>query len=43
MPREFLQAVQTMIVPGTTILVTQAPVLPHKTGKGLTLLANAAP
>ncbi len=41
MPEDFRSAIQTVIEPGTTILVTQAPVLPASSGVSLTVLASA--
>lgn len=41
MPAAFLADVRAAIEPGATILVTQAPVLPHTTGQKLTVLASA--
>jgi len=43
MPQGFLDALRAAIVPGTTALVTQSPVLPHQTGDKLTVLASGAP
>jgi hypothetical protein len=43
MPQGFLDALRAAIVPGTTALVTQSPVLPHQTGDKLTVLASSAP
>jgi hypothetical protein len=40
LPRRFHEAVNTALVPGTTVLVTQAPVLPEHTGKTMTILAS---
>ncbi|MEH0197747.1 L,D-transpeptidase [Caulobacter sp. CCNWLY153] len=40
MPDGFRKAVRTVIVPGTTILATQSPVLPDTTGKHLTVLSS---
>jgi hypothetical protein len=42
-PHGFLAAVQTAIVPGTTLVVTDAPVLPHTTGQEITIIANGPP
>lgn len=41
MPPAFLASLRTAIASGTTILVTQAPVLPHTTGQKLTVLASS--
>lgn len=40
MPRDFLASLKSAIVPGTTVLVTTAAVLPHTTGQSLTVLAS---
>lgn len=42
LPRGFLAALNAVIVPGTTVLVTQAPVLPDNSGKRMTIMASAA-
>ncbi|KGB52940.1 ErfK/YbiS/YcfS/YnhG family protein precursor [Sphingopyxis sp. LC81] len=42
MPEAFRKAVLGAIVPGTTMLVTQAPVLPASSGGKLTVLASEA-
>lgn len=39
-PPAFLAAVRSILAPGATILVTQAPVLPANSGKQLTILAS---
>jgi hypothetical protein len=39
-PREFLAAVQTVMAPGATLVVTEDPILPHTTGQSMTILAN---
>jgi len=41
MPVTFRTSMQSVIEPGTTILVTQAPVLPTTTGGSLTVLTSA--
>ena len=41
LPRGFHAAVAEVIVPGSTVLVTQAPVLPDNHGKGMTVMASA--
>jgi hypothetical protein len=41
-PKAFLAAVREVIVPGTTVLLTQAPVLPEHSGKRMTVLADAS-
>ncbi len=41
MPENFRQSMQSVIEPGTSILVTQAPVLPATTGVSLTVLSSA--
>lgn len=41
LPHEFYQRLSEIIVPGTTILVTEAPVLPHNSGKPMTIIASA--
>lgn len=40
MPAKFHEAALGAIVPGTTVLVTMAPVLPTSTGRNLTVLAS---
>ncbi|MEO6198839.1 MAG: L,D-transpeptidase family protein [Sphingomicrobium sp.] len=40
MPAGFVSALKSAIVPGSTILLTEAPVEPQSTGKALTLLAS---
>ena len=40
MPDGFRTAVRTVIVPGTTILATQSPVLPETSGRHLTVLSS---
>ncbi len=40
MPKAFYTALRQEIVPGTTALVTQAPVLPHNSGRRMTILAS---
>lgn len=40
MPREYLNALNAVIVPGTTVLVTQAPVLPENSGRRMTVMAS---
>jgi lipoprotein-anchoring transpeptidase ErfK/SrfK len=39
MPQQFYTNLRSVIVPGTSILVTQAPVLPDRTGQKLTILS----
>ena len=39
LPEKFLHSLNAVIEPGTTILVTQAPVLPHNSGKQMTVLS----
>ena len=41
MPESFRNSIKTVVEPGTTILVTQAPVVPATTGVSLTVLATA--
>jgi len=41
MPRGFHAALAEVIVPGSTVLVTQAPVLPDNHGKAMTVMASA--
>lgn len=43
MPQPFLAALNAVIEPGTTILVTAAPVLPQTTGTELTVLTGDGP
>ena len=40
LPRGFYAALAEVIVPGSTVLVTQAPVLPDNHGKGMTVMAS---
>lgn len=40
MPSEFLKHVRSVIASGTTVLVTQAPVLPSNSGQRMTVLAS---
>lgn len=40
MPQPFFTAVKSSLQPGTTALVTDAPVLPRTTGQALTILAS---
>ena len=42
LPASFRTALNSVIVPGTSILVTQAPVLPDNSGKKMTVMASAA-
>jgi len=42
MPSEFLKHVRSAILSGTTVLVTQAPVLPSTSGQRLTVLSAVA-
>ncbi len=39
-PRAFLTAVQAVMAPGATLVVTEDPILPHTTGQSMTILAN---
>ena len=39
-PHEFLVAIQDVMVPGATLVVTEEPILPQTTGQSLTILAN---
>ncbi|MDX2211300.1 MAG: L,D-transpeptidase [Sphingopyxis sp.] len=41
LPHEFHERLNEIIVPGTTILVTEAPVLPQNSGKPMTIIASA--
>ena len=41
MPKGFLAALTGIIVPGATVLVTQAPVLADNHGKGMTVMDGA--
>ncbi|MEI6547370.1 MAG: hypothetical protein WCN85_10175 [Burkholderiales bacterium] len=41
MPKGFLAAVSGVIVPGATVLVTQAPVLPDNHGKDMTVMDSS--
>ena len=43
LPRGFLAAVNGAIVPGTTVLLTQAPVLPEHRSTRMTVLADNSP
>jgi hypothetical protein len=40
-PQEFLASLRGALQPGSTILVTQAPVLPQTTGQPLTVMASS--
>jgi hypothetical protein len=40
-PKEFLASLRGALQPGSTILVTQAPVLPQTTGQALTVMASS--
>jgi hypothetical protein len=40
LPRQFHEAVNATLVPGATVLVTQAPVLPENTGAKMTIMAS---
>jgi hypothetical protein len=40
MPRGFLSALRAALVPGATVLVTQAPVLPSNSGLNMTIMAS---
>lgn len=40
MPHEFYAALRGVIAPGTTVLVTQAPILPHNSGRQMTIMAS---
>ena len=42
MPAAFRAVVTPLLTPGATVLVTQAPVLPHTTGKMLTVMNGAS-
>lgn len=42
LPKGFHAALAEVIVPGSTVLVTQAPVLPDNHGKGMTVMDGAA-
>jgi hypothetical protein len=43
MPAEFLASLRGAITPGTTILVTNASVIPQTTGQSLTVLTSDGP
>jgi hypothetical protein len=43
MPPGFVAAVAQLLVPGTTLFVTDAPVLSENTASGFTVLSNGAP
>ncbi len=40
LPQPFLTALRTALIPGSTVLVTQSPVLPSTTGKQMIVLAS---
>lgn len=42
MPTAFRDAVNPLVTPGTTVLVTEAPILEHTTGKMLTVMNGAS-
>jgi hypothetical protein len=41
-PRAFLAAVQAVMVPGATLVVTDEPIVPQTTGQPMTIIANGA-
>jgi hypothetical protein len=43
MPHAFAQNVYPLFVPGTTLVVVDAPILTQNTGLEMTVLANGAP
>jgi hypothetical protein len=43
MPAQFVAALNAAIAPGTTVLLTEAPVLPTTTGKSLTIMDSNGP
>jgi hypothetical protein len=42
MPQDFARQLYPLLVPGTTLFVTDAPVLEQTTGQELTVLASGA-
>jgi hypothetical protein len=40
MPQDFARSLYPLLVPGTTLVVTDAPILTQTTGVGLTVLAS---
>jgi hypothetical protein len=43
MPAAFLEVMRPVIVPGTTLVVTDAEILPHTTGSAMTVVTNQPP
>jgi hypothetical protein len=43
MPQVFAREIYPLLVPGTTLVVLDAPILAQNTGVGMTVLANGAP
>ena len=39
-PHDFLAAIQSVMVPGTTLVVTESPIVPDTTGQAMTLITN---
>jgi hypothetical protein len=43
MPKGFLDVLRPVLVPGTTLVMTDAPILPHTTGAAMTVITNQPP
>jgi hypothetical protein len=43
MPKDFVDALRPMLVPGTTLVMTDVPVLPQTTGTTMTVVTNRPP
>lgn len=43
MPAEFARAIQPLLVPGTTLFVTDAPILSENTHSDITVLSQGRP
>jgi hypothetical protein len=43
MPKPFLQALRPTLAPGSTLVLTDAPILPQTTGTSLTVVTNQPP
>jgi hypothetical protein len=43
LPRGFLDALRPLLAPGTTLVLTDAPILPNTTGTAMTVVTNQPP
>jgi hypothetical protein len=43
LPKAFLELLQPMVVAGTTLVMTDAPILPQTTGTAMTVISNQPP